>query len=108
MWLPALFSSRRSRAGRRAACRPRLEPLEDRVVPTTRTWDGGGGSNLWTEFANWQGDVAPQANDDLVFPEVAARKNNVNNFAAGTDFNSIKFTGGGYTLDGNRVRLGAG
>src|SRR5262249_30188433 len=53
--------------------------------------------------------VAPQAGADLVFPEIAQQKTNVSDFAPGTDFNSITFTGGGYTLGGsNHIRLGAG
>src|SRR5258706_579464 len=50
----------------------------------------------------------PTAGDDLVFPPGAARLINVNNFAAGTAFNSIAFTEGGYRLTGSNVLLTAG
>jgi hypothetical protein len=56
---------------------------------------------------NW-GAAAPVAGDDLVFPAGAANPSNTNNFAAGTTFNSITFSGGTYTLNGNGITLGAG
>jgi autotransporter-associated beta strand protein len=74
----------------------------------TRTWDGGGTNDNWTTAGNWVGDVAPTAGDDLVFPPGAARLINVNNFAAGTAFNSIAFTDSGYRLTGSNVLLTAG
>ncbi len=33
----------------------------------TRTWDGGGATNNWSEDANWTGDVAPVSGDAVVF-----------------------------------------
>lgn len=33
----------------------------------TRTWDGGGGTLVWTTAANWSGDVLPVSGDDVVF-----------------------------------------
>src|SRR5438067_877472 len=33
----------------------------------TRSWTGGGGNVLWSNPANWQGNVAPIDGDDLVF-----------------------------------------
>ena len=30
-------------------------------------WDGDGGDGLWSTAANWQGDVAPQEGDTLIF-----------------------------------------
>lgn len=33
----------------------------------TRTWDGGGATNNWSEAANWSGDTVPDAGDDVVF-----------------------------------------
>lgn len=29
------------------------------VAAATITWDGGGGTNNWSEDANWSGDVEP-------------------------------------------------
>src|SRR5262249_18873477 len=56
--------------------------------------------------ANWVGDVAPVPGvDDLVFPSVAARKANTNDFVGAT-FLGIAFTGSNYTLGGNPLTLG--
>ncbi|MBN9519739.1 hypothetical protein J0H58_14655, partial [bacterium] len=81
----------------------RLERLEDRDVPATFTWDGGGTTDNWSDGANWAGNVAPTGSavtlDDLVFPAGAARLANTNDIAGGV-FTSIQFTGSGYTLSG--------
>jgi len=91
-----------------------LDRLEDRLVPANAYWDGGGADNHWTTPANWVFDVAPHPGDDLYFPSGAARQTNVNDFPAGTAFNSFhidasSFLGDiGYTLTGNAVALTAG
>lgn len=40
------------------------------VVPQTvfsqKKWDGGGGSNLWTNALNWTGNTLPATSDDVV------------------------------------------
>ncbi|QDU21299.1 PKD domain-containing protein [Urbifossiella limnaea] len=70
--LPGLYQipSRRDRRSARATppSRPRLrvDPLEDRTVPATVTWDGGGGNFDWNTAANWSADVLPGASDDVV------------------------------------------
>ncbi len=75
----------------------------------TRTWDGGGATNLWSNPTNWVGDVAPNNGDDLVFPNGALRRTNVNDFAAGFTINSISIVDGGYKMTGgNAQRLLAG
>jgi len=33
----------------------------------TRTWDGGGTTNNWSEPTNWSGDAVPTSADDVVF-----------------------------------------
>jgi hypothetical protein len=73
-----------------------------------RTWDGGGADANWNTPANWVGDVAPAAGDDLVFPAAAAQFATNNNFIILTSFNSIVFEGGSYTVAGNPFRLVAG
>lgn len=88
-------------------CKPRLEILEDRCVPATRTWDGGALSNNWSNASNWVGNIAPVAGDDLVFPAGNFDKTADNDYAHGTHFRSITL-GGGYTLRGNRIFLGEG
>ena len=74
-------------------------------VPTTRTWDGGGGDNKWSTAANWVGDVVPAVGDDLVFPIGAAQLANTNDLPAGTVFNSITIQAGSYFLQGNAIGL---
>jgi autotransporter-associated beta strand protein len=106
------FRARRRCVARRRApvFRPRLEALENRVVPATATWDGGGATSNWSNPGNWVGDVLPAAGDDLVFPAGAARLTNFNNFP-NTSFNSLTFSGSGYVISGgplNVLNLGAG
>ena len=69
------------------------------------TWDGGGTTSNWTEAANWVGDVAPTAGAFLIFPDNAARKTNVNNFPADTNFGFVTITGNGYDIVGNSITL---
>src|SRR5262249_42410459 len=96
-----------AKATRRPPWRPRLEALEERLAPATRVWDGGSPLNSnWSTPANWVGDVAPVPGvDDLVFPSVAARKTNTNDFVNAA-FLGISFTGSNYVLGGNSVTLG--
>src|SRR5262245_27019108 len=56
------------RRARRAASvsRPRLEALEDRVVPATILWTGAAGDNLWGSSGNWNLGRLPGAGDDVV------------------------------------------
>lgn len=89
--------------------RLRLEPLESRSLLAVVIWDGGGGNALWTNGMNWQGDVAPMANDQLQFPDGAMQLTNNNDFVA-TTFQSIAFTGanGGYNLTNQSLVLTGG
>ncbi len=112
MFLPRRVKLTPAKASRRPRTkmrfRPQLEPLEGRVLLATRVWDGGSTlSNNWTNDNNWQGNTAPVAGDDLVFPASAPDKGTDNNFPDGTRFNSITL-GGGYTLRGNTIKVGAG
>src|SRR5262245_40472930 len=89
----------------------RLIRLETRLAPAVATWDGGGADNHWTTAANWVGDVAPHAGDDLVFPAGAAQLATVNDFPDGTAFHSLMVNSVGnqsYQLSGNRIALAAG
>ncbi len=74
----------------------------------TRTWSGEGTNSLWSNASNWVGNVAPAASDTLLFPVSAARKNNTNDFAAGTTFAAIVFATNGYALHGNAFTLTGG
>src|SRR5262245_48045835 len=86
----------------------RLDRLETRLAPAVATWDGGGADNKWTTAANWVGDVAPQPGNDLVFPGTAQQITNVNDFAAGTAFGSLRITVADYRLSGNTISLSGG
>lgn len=95
------------RTGRRLSQRRRFvacELLEERALLAVSIWDGGGGDNSWTTVSNWVGDVAPLAGDDLVFSG-AVRTSTTNDFANGTQFNSITFASKDFSLAGNRITL---
>src|SRR4029079_14087567 len=73
----------------------------------TRTWDGGGPDTNWTTANNWDGpNIAPVANDSLVF-DGNVQVTNVNNYAANTQFNGIKWGSGAGTFNssGNSINL---
>lgn len=78
------------------------------AAAAVRTWDGGGTDANWLTATNWVGDVAPAGGDDLVFPASAAQFSTNNNFLLFTNFNSITFEGGSYTIGGTPLRLAAG
>ena len=65
----------------------------------TRTWTGAGATANWSDAGNWDSGV-PVAGATLVFPAGAAQKTNTNNLAAGLVFDTVRFTGGGYRLQG--------
>ena len=97
---------------RKVEYRPKLEVLEDRLVPaTTRIWDGGATfGDAWTNANNWVGNTAPVSGDNLLFPSgIGALDRTTNNdFSVGTVFGNITFEGTDYRLSGNRIRLAAG
>ena len=68
-------------------------------------WNGSGADDNWTTGANW-GGTAPVANANLQFGG-STRLGPVNNFGAGTNFNSLTFNSGAdaFTLSGNRILL---
>jgi autotransporter-associated beta strand protein len=85
-------------------------PSGDIILTALRhidTWTGGGADNNWSTAGNWQGDVAPVAGDSLVFPQGSAGATN-NDFAAGTEFDSIAIGDPGYTFTGSGVALDEG
>src|SRR5262245_30575124 len=85
----------------------RVEALEDRLLLAQRIWNGNGTTNNWADRFNWVGNIAPAANDDLVFPQNAARKTSqIVNVPIGTLFNSITYEGSGYSvLSSNTIAL---
>jgi hypothetical protein len=74
------------------------------VFSAVKTWDGGGADANWQTAANWANDIAPVANDDLVFPSTAMQLATNNNFLLFTNFNSISIDGT-YTISGNPLRI---
>src|SRR5438034_4611791 len=58
---------------KRSSIRLSLERLEDRCVPSARTWTGNGSNDLWSNPANWDGGLTAPANgDDVVIVDTAA------------------------------------
>jgi autotransporter-associated beta strand protein len=82
-----------------------VDDLAQPQVPVARTWTGAGPDGNWSDALNWTGGVAPNPGDVLVFGPGAAQFTSTNDFAAGTAFRSIRFTGSGYTVSGNDVTL---
>jgi hypothetical protein len=76
--LSSLFQRRlQTPAGRRPAARPKawgyrpgLTILEDRWLPSTIVWSGGG-DGLWRTAANWAGVVVPATASMPLFRAVA-------------------------------------
>jgi autotransporter-associated beta strand protein len=101
--LSSISTKHARRASQRISSRQlNLESLEERVVPTTRIWNGLGVDNNWMTAANWAGGVAPSAGDDLIFPTFAPQTSNFNNFAVNTSFHSITMADH-YTINGVMV-----
>jgi hypothetical protein len=105
-------SERVRRAERRGGAvrrdhRPALEGLEERIVLVTDTWMGTVSAN-WSVAANWASGTAPLPGDDLIFSASATRLSTVNDFPAGTAFNSITIQASNYNLSGAALNLTAG
>jgi autotransporter-associated beta strand protein len=99
---------RTTRAGRtpNRTARPRLEALEDRLLMAANPfiWTGASpNSSSWSDPRNWQGNVAPGNDADLVFPAVAARKTG-ETVGTLTRAHSITYQGSGYSvLDSTQI-----
>jgi len=81
--------------------RPTGTAIANFTSAKTDTWSGSGSDSNWMTAANWVGNVAPVAGDNLVFPAGAAQLSTTNNFPAGTGFNSVIISGNGYSFAGN-------
>ncbi len=79
--------------------------IED-AAAATRQWDGSS-STLWSDPANWVGDVAPVNGDDLLFPTFGANPTNQNDIP-GLQVNSVRFMVTSYLITGQPITLGAG
>jgi autotransporter-associated beta strand protein len=84
------------------------EALEVRITPATSTWTGLAPDPFWTDAGNWSGNVAPSAGDDLVFPVGASQSLTINDYSAGTSFNSITIDAPNYDLQGSQITLTGG
>ena len=78
------------------------------ALAADRIWSGNGADNRWTNSGNWNGGIAPVTGDSLQFPAGAARLSNTNNFAAGTSFRMLTFSGAGYLSRGNTIGVSNG
>ncbi|MBI3852777.1 MAG: hypothetical protein HY298_21185 [Verrucomicrobia bacterium] len=82
--------------------------LSPRAEAALRTWTGAAANDSrWTTANNWS-NGPPVAGDDLLFPGGAAHPNNNNDYAPGTTFNSIIFSGTNYSIGGSSLALNAG
>src|SRR5580658_4347785 len=99
---------RKLRAARKAARRNMfflrlgLEPLESRRLLTVRVWDGAdivNGNSNWSDPANWVGNVAPQPQDNLVFPTNYSSSTTIND-DLGSNFSlrSITISGSNFNI----------
>ncbi len=102
-----LFEKKSQTRGQKRIRRLGLESLESRLAPAgvTHVWTGAGGTSLWSNAANWTNGV-PTTNDNLIFGTGAAQLTNSNNLSS-LVVNTITFAGSNYTLNGNKILLGA-
>ena len=54
------------------------------VADNTRIWDGGGADNNWNTDANWTGNTAPTATDDVIFNTTSTKTSAIDADFAGT------------------------
>jgi hypothetical protein len=96
----------------RAAYRPRLEGLEERLVPATRVWAGSlSNPAVWSLGSNWVGGVAPVTGDDLGFDNNSVGSRDTTNDLPATQLgavNTLTFSGSDYMISGNGFDLTAG
>src|SRR5262245_35379232 len=99
-WLTGKSSSRKSMTACPAFFSALwIEPLENRVMPATSIWDGGAVTDSrWSIPTNWVGDVAPNPDDNLVFPASGIQHTNTNDYADGTRFRSITISSNDYAI----------
>lgn len=76
----------------------------------TRVWDGGGAGSFFSNPANWDGDVAPEDGDSVMFPTGLTAPDNLatNNLNARFDRILATGSGGGFTLRGQPLVIAGG
>jgi hypothetical protein len=81
---------------------PFLEPLEDRVVPSTITWDGQAGDNNWGTALNWSTDTLPGSTDDVVIPDLPGTPSITSSGTVSvqsvSSYETINIAGGSFTV----------
>lgn len=93
----------RSRIGKRQTARPRLERLENRVVPSTDTWISST-SGAWNTASNWSLGTVPNASNDVVIDQ----SGNVTVTLTGSaSVNSLSLTGDTLKVAGGTLALAA-
>ncbi|MBI5758610.1 MAG: hypothetical protein HZA46_08840, partial [Planctomycetales bacterium] len=114
-WMLSLRSwsrtqSRRTAASRRAATRRErlalqiaavVERLENRLLLSSVTWDGGGNGTNWSDPLNWDGNVLPTSADDVTinFGSATVQHN------TGTDTVNSLTTTNPFTLTGGTLSI---
>ncbi|MFM8327623.1 MAG: hypothetical protein ACKN9U_22410, partial [Pirellulaceae bacterium] len=90
----------------RAPRRPHLmiEGLESRQLLAVAIWDGGSGSQNWSQPSNWVGDIAPNSGDQIVFPPSGSYTYSFNDLS-GFQAASISIQGDGYEIFGEPIVL---
>jgi len=70
-------------------------------------WDGSD-NGLWADADNWTINRSPGPGDNLTFLASGFFHTTVNNYAAGTSFDLITYSGAGYEVFGNALALTGG
>src|SRR5437899_309651 len=83
--------------------RPRLEALEDRVLPSTVSWVSST-SGGWTTASNWSTGAVPAAGDDVVINQSAAVSVTL---AVSTTIHSLSLTGATLNVTGGTLAVAA-
>jgi autotransporter-associated beta strand protein len=82
---------------------------DDFLEAATKEWSGNDlNDSNWTSNNNWAGVGGAGANDELVFPGLASRLVNNNDFATNTNFNKLTFNRGEYVISGSQILLANG
>ena len=99
-----------NKSGRNKRTRDRLklelEHFEDRIVPTSITWQGASGA-AWSVGANWVNGIAPGAGDVAVFDGTQVTPGTVNVDSAQTVAGILfsNSTGTPFTISGSSLNL---
>src|SRR5688500_5392201 len=94
--------------GRRAACRPMLETLENRFAPAG-VFDGGGDGVSFNDPLNWDNNVVPDATVDVLtgplFNLTSAANQNIRSLSLDLTA-TLNITGGTFEIDNNSTIAG--